>query len=405
LQGNAGAASGFFQTGNPINFPSVASSWWHLLDVRYDNPTSNYAMQFAGSFFDQNFYCRKVNNNPAQPWSRILTENPDGTVGIGTFTPENAEHWQRVLDVHGDQYSKIMTTTGNVTTGLYSHSWGYYGAPAGGIVGTTTNHPFSIMTNKMSRVTVDVDGNVGIGTTTPEVELDVAGEMHSWATGIGGTDLYTSAKNWVNFGSNLHGTAIMSSNVYLNSDYSQKMFIVEDNSTVSGAAIIIPGNLQPYQNSILFYTNPVGAVTHDAPYNGNIAMMINSANSNVGIGTTSPTEKLSINGNVRAKKVIVTQAGWADYVFDPSYKLPSLDSISTFIKANKHLPEIPSAAAIEKDGQDVGEVQKLLLKKVEELTLYVIEQENNGKEMKRQNEELIQKNKQLEKRIQRLEQM
>ncbi|MDH7459628.1 hypothetical protein QEG73_00005, partial [Chitinophagaceae bacterium 26-R-25] len=66
--------------------------------------------------------------------------------------------------------------------------------------------------------------------------------------------------------------------------------------------------------------------------------------------------------------------GWADYVFEPSYKLPALDSIAAFIGKNKHLPEIPSASAIEKDGQDVGEIQKQLLKKIEELTLYVIEQ-------------------------------
>ncbi|MDI3321397.1 hypothetical protein [Pinibacter soli] len=105
---------------------------------------------------------------------------------------------------------------------------------------------------------------------------------------------------------------------------------------------------------------------------------------NIGIGTTSPSEKLSVNGNIRSKKVIVTQSDWADYVFEPSYKLPSLDSVSSFIKANKHLPEIPSAAAIEKDGQDVGEIQKLLLKKVEELTLYVIELRKENKDLKKE---------------------
>jgi hypothetical protein len=109
---------------------------------------------------------------------------------------------------------------------------------------------------------------------------------------------------------------------------------------------------------------------------------------NVGIGTTSPSEKLSVNGNIRAKKVIVTQSGWADYVFEPTYKLPSLDSISSFIKVNKHLPEMPSASAIEKDGQDVGEVQKLLLKKVEELTLYVIGQNERIQRLEEENKAL-----------------
>ncbi|MDH7464684.1 hypothetical protein QEG73_25530, partial [Chitinophagaceae bacterium 26-R-25] len=68
LQGNAGAKSGFFQTINPINYPKPALAWWHLLDVRHSNPVNNFAMQFAGEFFDQDLYFRKVDNNPAQPW-------------------------------------------------------------------------------------------------------------------------------------------------------------------------------------------------------------------------------------------------------------------------------------------------------------------------------------------------
>lgn len=97
-------------------------------------------------------------------------------------------------------------------------------------------------------------------------------------------------------------------------------------------------------------------------------------NGNVGVGTTNPTDKLAVNGNIRSKKVIVTQTGWPDYVFDSSYQLPSLDSVSSFIQVNKHLPDMPSAATVEKDGHDLGEVQKLLLKKMEEMTLYMIEQ-------------------------------
>ncbi|MCX7650094.1 MAG: hypothetical protein N2050_06020, partial [Flavobacteriales bacterium] len=61
LQGNAGAQSGMFETDNPTNYPSGASSWWHLLDVRHSNPANNYAMQFAGSFYDQRFFARKTN--------------------------------------------------------------------------------------------------------------------------------------------------------------------------------------------------------------------------------------------------------------------------------------------------------------------------------------------------------
>ncbi len=73
LQGSSGAQSGMFETSSPTNYPSGASSWWHLLDVRHSNNGNNYAMQFAGSFFDQNVYVRKTNNNASQAWEKILT--------------------------------------------------------------------------------------------------------------------------------------------------------------------------------------------------------------------------------------------------------------------------------------------------------------------------------------------
>jgi hypothetical protein len=93
---------------------------------------------------------------------------------------------------------------------------------------------------------------------------------------------------------------------------------------------------------------------------------------NVGIGTTNPTQKLSVNGTVRAKEVIV-DTGWSDYVFDERYKLTALSETEAFVKAEKHLPGIPSAKEVAENGISVGEMQAKLLAKVEELTLYVIE--------------------------------
>lgn len=95
---------------------------------------------------------------------------------------------------------------------------------------------------------------------------------------------------------------------------------------------------------------------------------------NVGIGTNTPREALSVNGNIRAKQIKVEIANWPDYVFKPTYQLPSLTEVKTYIDQNQHLPEIPSEQEIAKDGQNLGEMNKLLLKKVEELTLYLIEQ-------------------------------
>jgi hypothetical protein len=94
---------------------------------------------------------------------------------------------------------------------------------------------------------------------------------------------------------------------------------------------------------------------------------------NVGIGTSVPQAKLAVKGDIFAQKVKVTQTGWADFVFHPDYKLPLLEEVERFVKANKHLPEIPSENEVEKEGLDVGEMNKKLLQKIEELTLYIIE--------------------------------
>jgi len=79
----SGVQSGFFETSAPVNFPTGATGWWHLLDVRYSVAANNYAMQFSGSFFNQDLWFRKTNNSATQQWSRILTEF-NSVVSIGT---------------------------------------------------------------------------------------------------------------------------------------------------------------------------------------------------------------------------------------------------------------------------------------------------------------------------------
>jgi hypothetical protein len=75
LQGNNGAQSGFFETASPSNYPTGATSWWHLIDSRHSNNTNNYALQLSGSFFDQELFLRKTNNNASQAWTRVLTSS------------------------------------------------------------------------------------------------------------------------------------------------------------------------------------------------------------------------------------------------------------------------------------------------------------------------------------------
>jgi len=97
---------------------------------------------------------------------------------------------------------------------------------------------------------------------------------------------------------------------------------------------------------------------------------------NVGIGTQNPTHLLTVNGTVKAEELILNTVG-ADFVFEDDYKLRSLNEVEAYIKENKHLPEIPSAEEMSKDGIGAGKFQSKLLQKVEELTLYMIEMKKN----------------------------
>lgn len=103
---------------------------------------------------------------------------------------------------------------------------------------------------------------------------------------------------------------------------------------------------------------------------------------NVGIGTDTPKEKLSVNGNIRAHQIKVETTNWPDYVFEDDYKLSSLEDTEKFIQANGHLPQVPKAETVEKEGYSLNEMDKILLKKIEELTLHLIRLDKENKELK-----------------------
>ncbi|WP_295121067.1 hypothetical protein [uncultured Chitinophaga sp.] len=95
----------------------------------------------------------------------------------------------------------------------------------------------------------------------------------------------------------------------------------------------------------------------------------------LGIGTLKTNgHRLAVEGSIGARKIKVDQTTWADYVFAPDYQLRSIPEVEAFIKTHNHLPDIPSADEVAKEGIDVGEMNKKLLQKVEELTLYLIEE-------------------------------
>ncbi|MFC3197312.1 hypothetical protein ACFOET_06785 [Parapedobacter deserti] len=109
---------------------------------------------------------------------------------------------------------------------------------------------------------------------------------------------------------------------------------------------------------------------------------------NVGIGTSNPQERLSVNGNIRAREVKVEMANWPDYVFKDNYDLMSLAELESYINTHGHLPGIPSAKDVEADGIGLAEMNRKLLEKVEELTLYILKQQREINQLKEKDKNL-----------------
>ena len=124
---------------------------------------------------------------------------------------------------------------------------------------------------------------------------------------------------------------------------------------------------------------------------GNNSMYINSGGSIVmGNSTVLPKSgyKLSVDGKVVCEELLVQLSPWPDYVFNDDYKLKSLLEVESFIQKNNHLPGIPAACEVETDGLNVGEMQKLMMEKIEELTLYLIDIKKENQNLKAEIEAL-----------------
>lgn len=115
----------------------------------------------------------------------------------------------------------------------------------------------------------------------------------------------------------------------------------------------------------------------DAVYNGTGTVGIGLLNETI----IDPAYKLMVDGVVKTREVKVNPDNWADFVFEPDYKLPSLNEVEKYIKEKGHLPDIPSALEVKRDGIFIGEMGAKLLQKIEELTLYQIEQQRRIEEL------------------------
>ena len=146
----------------------------------------------------------------------------------------------------------------------------------------------------------------------------------------------------------------------------------------------------------------VGTNNHFGIYKSNEAsfgkQLIIHNNGNIGVGTINPDMKLTVKGNIHAEEVkIDLNVPAPDYVFKEGYILRSIKDVERFIKENNHLPEMPSAKEFEQNGVMQAEMDMNLLKKIEELTLYTIQQQKEIEELKIQNKKLLELQSKLEK--------
>lgn len=134
---------------------------------------------------------------------------------------------------------------------------------------------------------------------------------------------------------------------------------------------------------IFAQTNHSGIFTNISSATLTERMRIN-VNGYVGIGTASPDQRLTVKGKIHSEEVIVDlSVPGPDYVFEPDYVLTSLAELSEYVTRHKHLPDVPTASEMLREGVKVGEMEMLLLKKIEELTLYLIEKDQQIKALEK----------------------
>lgn len=283
----------------------------------------------------------------------------DGNVGIGTTAPEaNSKlDLQGEIAISGERLSVLYNGKVGVGTATPSEKFEVYNGNFKVTCPWDEPNPvlFASFSNK----------NVGIGTSAPrgkfEIKMDASDhisfgrmrtEMSGWATSYIGLNAYREDGGiWKTTGDiNNSGAAVLFAN-----SFGDLMF-----TTINGANA-------PYE-----------VLTADAGIKSGTKMTLtNTGVLGIGINPHNHadllTYKLVVDGNIKCKKLRVDLQNWADYVFDPSYDLMDLNSIEQYIAENKHLPGMPSANQIEKEGADLGEIVKMQQVKIEELTLLMIQ--------------------------------
>jgi len=281
----------------------------------------------------------------AVSWQQSANNYSTGRLAIGTSTigklfevrANEADHMGYMINSHASGY------------GLYLRS---------------PHDPLRIVPSSGSGqylFVVSGTGNVGVGVSSPSAQLHISGDMK---LGVDG-GLASGYGNYLNFlGNGLNGDPLYMARYNNGSNNSELRVNIGDD----------------YGQAQDLFT--VG--THHWSTGTWYPHFAVQASGRVGIGTTSPDEKLAVKGKIHAEEVRVDlSVPGPDYVFDKGYDLPTVDQLKAYIDEHHHLPEVPSAKEMEANGVQLGEMNMLLLKKIEELTLYVIDLKSELDEVKK----------------------
>jgi len=371
--------SGFAQATNALNSTgnvgigtTAPQAKLHVYDpgsnvsVRVQNNASFFEMQSNGQdgylnlIGTGNLYFRSGTNAETR-----LTLTGSGNLGIGTPNPgEKLAVKGNIVADGGRLFSEVSSAEGGnlvlgnpSKTGATANNWVIWNMtnPYGN--GLSFWRYFADGTNAGPSVWFDDNGSVGIGTTSPGAKLEV--NQMTAPVGVR-VDTRWDANIRLNDGTS-------DSAEFRNNGIGATRLV-----TLYGRSLEI-GTLE--SKPLIMTTSSVERIRVDP-------------SGNVGIGTTNPTQKLSVNGTIKAKEVIVETAGWSDYVFTEGYSLASLSEVEQQIQKDGHLPGIPSAQEVNEKGIGVGEMQAKLLAKIEELTLHLIEQQKRIERLTEQNAEL-----------------
>lgn len=223
-----------------------------------------------------------------------------------------------------------------------------------------------------SNLTANASGYVGIGTPTAQAPLHVVGP----GVALNDYQIYTgdmSIQSNTGGRSDTIGAAlefVIPANSDGSNPWGQGRIMTVAGNTSSGSAVgkMVLGTRR--------FANKFG-IGNEWYYGSDIVI---DGSGNVGIGTLNPQSLFSVEGTITAKLLNVTQNNWSDFVFDSAYHRQPLADIARYVAEHNHLPEIPSAAQIATSGLDIGNMQKLQMQKIEELTLDAIDADKRAQQ-------------------------